>query len=110
MEAEEMIVELVLGAFLIFMSYQIGRKGNLALLHWYHYTNLKPEDRGIFAKRIGGGTFLTGAGVFVMPVLNLISGSELGYYAGAAMIGLGVCCLLFFIIKYNGSLTGLRRR
>ena len=72
--------------------------------------NIIIERRVIFAKRIGGGTFLTGAGVFVMPVLNLISGSELGYYAGAAMIALGVCCLLFFIIKYNGSLTGLRRR
>lgn len=30
------------------------------LLHWYHYTNLKPEDRGIFAKRIGGGYFSYG--------------------------------------------------
>lgn len=44
METEEMIAELAIGIFLIFLSYQVGMKGNIALLHSYHYTNLDPKD------------------------------------------------------------------
>ena len=32
METEEMIAELVIGIFLIFLSYQVGMKGNIACL------------------------------------------------------------------------------
>lgn len=38
MELEELIVEIVIGLFLLFTSYQIGIKENITLLHGYHYT------------------------------------------------------------------------
>ena len=40
MELEELIVEIVIGLFLLFISYQIGIKENITLLHGYHYTQL----------------------------------------------------------------------
>ena len=40
MELEELIVEIVIGLFLLFISYQIGIKENITLLHGYHYTCL----------------------------------------------------------------------
>ena len=40
MELEELIVEIVIGLFLLFTSYQIGIKENITLLHGYHYTQL----------------------------------------------------------------------
>ena len=36
MELEELIVEIVIGLFLLFTSYQIGIKENITLLHGYH--------------------------------------------------------------------------
>ena len=56
MELEELIVEIVIGLFLLFTSYQIGIKENITLLHGYHYTQLDPKDKKVFTKKIGIGT------------------------------------------------------
>ena len=45
MELEELIVEIVIGLFLLFISYQIGIKENITLLHGYHYTCLLYTSR-----------------------------------------------------------------
>ena len=82
MELEELIVEIVIGLFLLFISYQIGIKENITLLHGYHYTQLDPKDKKVFTKKIGIGTLLVSIGILVMPIINLISHSELGYYIG----------------------------
>ena len=50
MELEELIVEIVIGLFLLFISYQIGIKENITLLHGYHYTQLDPKDKKVFTK------------------------------------------------------------
>ena len=109
MKTEEIIVELILGMFLIFISYQIGIKGNITLLHSYHYTNLDPKDKKIFTRRIGIGSLFVGVGVFIMPIINSIFHSELGYSIGLTMIIIGVVLLLFFIIKYNGNLISFKK-
>ena len=77
MELEELIVEIVIGLFLLFTSYQIGIKENITLLHGYHYTQLDPKDKKVFTKKIGIGTLLVSIGILVMPIINLISHSEL---------------------------------
>ena len=73
MELEELIVEIVIGLFLLFTSYQIGIKENITLLHGYHYTQLDPKDKKVFTKKIGIGTLLVSIGILVMPIINLIS-------------------------------------
>ena len=72
MELEELIVEIVIGLFLLFISYQIGIKENITLLHGYHYTQLDPKDKKVFTKKIGIGTLLVSIGILVMPIINLI--------------------------------------
>ena len=65
MELEELIVEIVIGLFLLFISYQIGIKENITLLHGYHYTQLDPKDKKVFTKKIGIGTLLVSIGILV---------------------------------------------
>lgn len=101
MELEELIVEIVIGLFLLFTSYQIGIKENITLLHGYHYTQLDPKDKKVFTKKIGIGTLLVSIGILVMPIINLISHSELGYYIGLILIVVGV-----FYIIYGTDKTG----
>ena len=55
MELQEIITEIILGLFLIFISYQVGCKGNFSLIHSYHYRNLDPKDTKSYTKRIGMG-------------------------------------------------------
>lgn len=98
MELEELIVEIVIGLFLLFTSYQIGIKENITLLHGYHYTQLDPKDKKVFTKKIGIGTLLVSIGILVMPIINLISHSELGYYIGLILIVVGVFYIIFIIV------------
>ena len=92
MELEELIVEIVIGLFLLFTSYQIGIKENK-----------------VFTKKIGIGTLLVSIGILVMPIINLISHSELGYYIGLILIVVGVFYIIFIIVKYNGKLISFKK-
>ena len=94
---------------MLFISYQIGIKGNITLLHGYHYTQLDPKDKKIFTKKIGIGTLLVGIGIVIMPIINLIAHSELGYYIGLALIVIGVLYIIFIIVKYNGKLISFKK-
>ena len=109
MELEELIVEIIMGLFLLFISYQIGIKGNIALLHGYHYTKLEPKDKKKFTKKVGIGTLLVGIGILIMPIINLIAHSELGYYIGLALIVVGVLYIICIIVKYNGNLISFKK-
>ena len=106
MELEELIVEIVIGLFLLFISYQIGIKENITLLHGYHYDT---KDKKVFTKKIGIGTLLVSIGILVMPIINLISHSELGYYIGLILIVVGVFYIIFIIVKYNGKLISFKK-
>lgn len=92
-----------------FISYQIGIKENITLLHGYHYTQLDPKDKKVFTKKIGIGTLLVSIGILVMPIINLISHSELGYYTGLILIVVGVFYIIFIIVKYNGKLISFKK-
>lgn len=107
---EEVIAELLIGAFLIFTSYQIGCKGNVQLVHSYHYTNLSKENKQKFTKWLGIGNLLVGLGIFCMPIVNGVLGHEIGYYLGLTAIIAGVITIIWTIIKYNGTLICFKKR
>lgn len=109
MEIEEVVVEIVMGLFLLFLSYQVGIKENITILHSYHYTHLDPRDKKVFTKKIGAGTLVVSIGVIIIPIINLISRSELGYYIGLISIIIGVVYIIFIIIKYNGKLISFKK-
>lgn len=106
---EEVIAELLIGAFLIFISYQIGCKGNIQLVHSYHYTNLSKENKQQFTKWLGIGNFLVGLGVFCIPIINWILGHDIGDYFGLAAMIAGVAIMVWTIIKYNGALISFKK-
>lgn len=108
MELEELIVEIVIGLFLLFYILSNRYKENITLLHGYHYTQLDPKDKGVY-KKIGIGTLLVSIGILVMPIINLISHSELGYYIGLILIVVGVFYIIFIIVKYNGKLISFKK-
>ena len=73
------------------------------------YTQLDPKDKKVFTKKIGIGTLLVSIGILVMPIINLISHSELGYYIGLILIFVGVFYIIFIIVKYNGKLISFKK-
>ena len=73
------------------------------------YTQLDPKDKKVFTKKIGIGTLLVSIGILVMPIINLISHYELGYYIGLILIVVGVFYIIFIIVKYNGKLISFKK-
>ena len=63
----------------------------------------------VFHVKIGIGTLLVSIGILVMPIINLISHSELGYYIGLILIVVGVFYIIFIIVKYNGKLISFKK-
>lgn len=110
MSFEECMFEILVGIFLIYIGYQIGWRGNIRLLHSYHYLNVSEQDVKPFTQKVGIGTIVIGAGILVMPLINWLIGSEIGYYIGAASMAIGVILMICTIIKYNGALISFHRK
>ena len=72
-------------------------------------TSFDCKDKKVFTKKIGIGTLLVSIGILVMPIINLISHSELGYYIGLILIVVGVFYIIFIIVKYNGKLISFKK-
>ena len=68
---------------LIHISYQIGIKENITLLHGYHYTQLDPKDKKVFTKKIGIGTLLVSIGTVSYTHLDVYKrqGDMLGLHS-----------------------------
>lgn len=109
MSAEEFIGEILLGVFIIFIGYQIGYKGNIRLVHSYHYGNIEPKDIKQFTKKMGIGTMCVGIGIILMPIINCLIGYELGYYFGLVLVIIGVIMMMHTILKYNRVLFSLKK-
>lgn len=110
MEIQEIVTEIVVGIFLLWIAFQIGYKENIQLIHRYHYINVDRKDLKVYTTKMAKGTLGIGIGVILMPIINMISGSEAGYYVGLLSIILGILFLIYVVIKYNGSLFGLRKK
>ena len=103
MEITEIIIETLLGILLIVFAYLIGCKGQIQLLHSYHYQNVSEEDKKPYTQKMGIGNFILGIGILMMPYLNLIY-MPLGYYTVIPFIIVGIVWMIVCTIKYNGSL------
>lgn len=104
MSVSEIILETLLGLFAVYMGYRVGWMGSTAAIHRYHYAFVSEADRPKFCRRLGIAEIVLGAGIAAMPWLNLLTGSDLGYWIGAAAAAVGAAGIVCTIIKYNGRL------
>ncbi len=110
MEIEEVVVEIVMGLFLLFLSYQVGIKKKILLSYIVIIIHISTQKiKSVYKKRIGIGSLLVSIGVIAMPIINLISHSELGYYIGLTLIVVGVFYIIFITVKYNGKLISFKK-
>ena len=101
------IVVIIVGIICIWIGC-LNRKGNLSMIHSYHYKRVSEEDRVPFGKQIGLGMMMIGgamifAGGLMIPA-DLYDVSALRIASTAVMIA-GLVLGLFFavraMLKYN---------
>ena len=99
----ETVLYLGVGALIAVFGLLIWKKQKLSLLHDYHYKNVKPEDAAAYAKQMGIGQILIGAGLCLTGVLRLFTDS---WFAWTGLV-LGLVCGVWVIhkaqMKFNGS-------
>ena len=100
----ELVVLTIIGLFLIYHGYRVGWKGDMTGIHRYHYANLPEENKAAFCKECGIGEGIMGIGCTLMPYINWVSQTEIGYWTGLFANILGFSKIVLTIIKYNGKL------
>ena len=104
---ESVVVPIVLGIFIVVLGI-CNFKGIINSIHWYHRQRVAEENKMAYAKLMGVGTVLCGAGIIVFGTLSLVTElTKLSFFTiiGSAsviiglIIGLGIS--LYAMIKYN---------
>ena len=102
-----MIVEVLtyvgVGALLVVFGLLTWKKQMVSLLHSYHYKNVKQTDIPAYAKQMGVGQIVIGAGLCLCGLLRALTKTAVAW--GALIAGLAAGLLLFHRaqMKYNGS-------
>ena len=97
------LIEAGVGVLLIVLGLLIWKKRKVSLLHDYHYKNVKEEDVPAYARGMGIGLIVMGAGECVSGVCHLAGLMTLSWVALAVFYAAGIVWMHKIQKKYNGS-------
>ena len=95
-------IEAAVGLLCIVLGYLLWKKQKVSILHDYHYKNVKEEDIPAYARLMGIGLTLIGAGICLTGVLELLY-SPFWWIALVAGFVLGLIVINKAQKKYNGT-------
>ena len=86
----------------------ITMRGNLSLLHSYHYKRVKEEDKKVFGKYVGIGLLIIGIGITLMGVslflfekAHIAICEPIGYAIMILALVIGLPFMFIPMLKYN---------
>ena len=79
-------------------------KGNISTIHWYNRRKVSEEDRPAYAKWMGLGTILCGAGLMAGGIFQYFAPE--GIWSIPVVVGLviGLGLMLYAQLKFNHGL------
>lgn len=92
----EFILLLIVGALLIVTGI-LNLKGNLKLLHSYHYKRVSEENKKPFCKLVGTGSLIMGCSIFLSGIFMAIK-----YFTSIALLE-----TIAMIVSLSGLAIGL---
>lgn len=99
------VILMVVALLLLLSGYSI-KKGNLSVLHSYHYQNVTDTDG--YAKAMGNATMCISIPTFIDAFLSLFAHIKVIEIIASVLliVGMIICCVYIFKIqtKYNGGL------
>ena len=76
----------LLAALFFGLGWAVWKKGKITLIHSYHYTKVREEDKKAYTGQMGKALTVMGAGILLAGIALFVSGGKHGW---------GVCLLLF---------------
>ena len=98
---ERIVISIIIGCALCFVSYLVGVKGRVGLVHSYHYNNVTKENLNIFTRLMGLGIFICSIGVLSIGILDIFFSNSVNEIIGFTIACLGLVVLAYSVIKYN---------
>ncbi|MDD2980044.1 MAG: DUF3784 domain-containing protein [Hespellia sp.] len=95
------IIMLGLSALLFYLGFMLWKKEKINIMHDYHYTKVKDEDRKAYTGIMGKAMIVIGVGTAISGIIGVfIDSAKCGIPFGIAFI-LGICMMIYGQIKYN---------
>ena len=95
-------IEFLTGSICIILGLLIGKKQKVSLLHDYHYSKVREQDIPAYAREMGTGIILIGAGIWLTGLLEVFS-SPLWWVPLVIGFVTGIIVINRAQKKYNGS-------
>lgn len=103
----EAIALIIVGALLI-VSGVFNMKGNLKIIHSYHYKRVKEEDKLAFGKLVGIGSMIIGVALIIAGILMAIKFftavlvlETIAEAVSVVGLVLGITLCFYAMFKYN---------
>ena len=96
-------IEIAVGVMCAVLGLLIWKKQKISILHGYHYRNVRKEDIPAYARQMGIGLIIVGAGIFMTSLFELAY-SSLWWIPLTAGFFLGLIVIYKAQKKYNGSI------
>ncbi|BCN31064.1 DUF3784 domain-containing protein [Anaeromicropila herbilytica] len=100
----EMVITSVLGVFLFIVGILLLKKHMISLIHSYHYTNVKEEDKMIYTIKMGKAFIIMGIGIFLTGIIDCITTSLFGWLSFTISFIWGMILVVKAQKKFNGGM------
>ena len=93
----------VIGLIFVALGLILWKGQKISLLHDYHYSNVKEEDKGALCKLSGIGVISIGVGIILTGIIIAVTNSVLSFIAFIRGFALGIFLLAYAGKKYNAK-------
>lgn len=101
MSMYELLVIMVVGGLFVSTGLQIWRKEKITLIHDYHYTKVKEEDKKPYTEKMGKAIMIMGLGMCLMGIIDFISSTLYGVIVFSICFVGGLIMIVLTQVKYN---------
>ena len=99
------VIKIAVGAVCIALGLVLWFKRKVTILHENQYKNVKEEDIPAFARMIGIGLCVVGAGIITSGILDFFF-PKFWWISFTAGFVVGLAIMYIAEVKYNGSVLG----
>jgi len=100
----QFIIHSLCGFLFLYLGWRIWKKEAITLIHWYHYTRVKEEDKAAYTEEMGKSIIFIGIGLLLSGLIDLVLQTSIGWWLLIAFMIIGFIKIYRAQRKYNGGL------
>ncbi len=98
-----LILMSLFGMIFIYFGLMIWKKEKITLIHSYHYSKVKEQDKKPYTELVGKGVLTMGIGMMLTGIINYITETGYGWLVFGAFFIAGFVIVGIAQKRYNGG-------